>query len=113
MSKISIKTTLYYANWCGHCKRFEPEWDKFSEQINDMGNKIGKSDITVDKIEDNKISQGSVLINGKEIRGYPTVKISVSDDKGKTVEYEYAGKRDAKSLLNHFEKEAHNKLNSV
>jgi len=107
---LTVKGTLYYAHWCGHCKRFEPEWDKFAEKIEEAGGKLNNVKINVDKIEDNKIEKGSALINGKEIRGYPTVKISVTKKGGKPVEYEYSGKRDVESLIDHFTNDAPKKL---
>ena len=31
----SVKVELYYANWCGHCNRFKPEWEKVKKEISE------------------------------------------------------------------------------
>ena len=107
---ITVNGTLYYAHWCGHCKKFEPEWDSLTEKVEESNGKINNININLEKIEDNKIEQGSATINGKPIRGYPTVKIQISKKGDKPVEYEYSGKRSAEALLDHFTKDVPEKL---
>ncbi len=97
---VSIEGTLFYANWCGHCVRFKPEWDKLKQKINESNGKFGENKITIKEYEDSSAPKDVARIGGKEIRGYPTVKIAVSQN-GKTVEYEYEGKRKMEEVYNH------------
>jgi len=79
------RVTLYYADWCGHCQRFKPEWNKF---------KSSSKGIICEEYEDSQLQRmKNPLINGKPIQGFPTIKIEVNNR-----EYEYDGERDAKSL---------------
>lgn len=97
----TIESTLYFANWCGHCHAFVPQWDAFAKKINKEGGVVNGTKIKVAKFEESQMGGKKALINGKEIRGFPTVKIVVTDDNGKKVEYEYSGKRNADFLYNH------------
>ncbi|XP_075252798.1 thioredoxin-related transmembrane protein 1-like [Convolutriloba macropyga] len=38
----------FYAPWCGACRSFEPIWQLFSEQSEDLNVNVGKVDITVE-----------------------------------------------------------------
>lgn len=76
----------YYAEWCGHCKNMEEDWDKLvSKKIN----------INFVKIEDSMISS---LDYEPEVFGYPTIIIMKNGEKVDTFEsnrifenlYEYA-----------------------
>ena len=33
-----LKATLYYADWCGHCKTFKPTWKKIINEYKDNKN---------------------------------------------------------------------------
>jgi len=80
MSEIS----LYYADWCGHCKTFKPEWEALKTTLDDMGvsHKEYESDANPKEVE------------AKGIKGFPTILIK-KDKK----EYVYTGPREAPSIL--------------
>lgn len=83
-----MKLTLYHANWCGHCVKFLPEWNKFKNTIkNKLDNKIEIHDIESSNVTTD------VKIAGKQLEGYPTVKVEYN---GK--EFEYKGKRTYEGL---------------
>ena len=52
----------FYMNGCGHCKKFTPEWDKFSQGYN--GN------LNIRKVE--RADAGDEL-QKYEVKGFPTV----------------------------------------
>lgn len=83
MSKIGI--TLLHAHWCGHCINFMDEWNKMKN--NEKANKI----IKLREFEESEIKESDeklMTINGKEISGYPTIKINILNR-----EYDYKGER--------------------
>ena len=102
---VKIESTLFHADRCGHCKHFLPEWKKLEDKIKGIGGKVGNVTINVQEFEESKIDKSKVKINGKDIRGYPTVKIAVEKN-GKKVENEYDGKRSADELYFHLTEQA-------
>jgi protein disulfide-isomerase/protein disulfide-isomerase A1 len=76
----------FYAPWCGHCKKLEPEFDAAAKTMNDDGVKIplGKVDATVE----------TKLAGKFEVNGYPTLKYFVG---GKPTDYD--GPREAKGIV--------------
>jgi thiol-disulfide isomerase/thioredoxin len=59
--------TLYYAEWCGHCKRLKPDWDKFKQYVKD-----NNLPITIKEVEATELSNESEEIKNK-ISGFPTL----------------------------------------
>lgn len=82
MTKIS----LFYADWCGHCRTFKPIWDALKKEFI-------KNNIEYKEYED---SENEEIIKKEGIDGFPTIKIKKDDD----IEYEYMGERSANGILN-------------
>ena len=87
-----ITLGLVYADWCGHCKAFKPEWKNVEDELKDNPNvqaiSINENDKNKDEIMKN-IDPTLVA------EGYPTIFKKVA---GKPVEY-YQGERNATELL--------------
>ena len=52
----------YYADWCGHCKTMEPEWDSLKEN--------NVHSVNLAKVNDDFVSQ---VKNDAPVQGYPTI----------------------------------------
>jgi thiol-disulfide isomerase/thioredoxin len=86
--------TMYYAEWCGHCKKVKPEFEKFIKSGPITVN--GKScNIRMISPEDNPEAAA-----GKPIRGFPTFLMETTD--GQVVEYK--GERSTKGFLDFINK---------
>lgn len=103
----SIEVTLLHATWCGHCVNFKPHWDKFILYLKKTEGMIGDKKIIVAEYESEKLKNpeyNSVkLINGKEFRGYPTIKITVKEGGKILKEYEYSENRTENDLIKHIQ----------
>jgi thiol-disulfide isomerase/thioredoxin len=80
----NTKITLYYADWCGHCKSFKPTW-------NALKNIFDKHNITYNEYEDSK---DEAIIEKANISGFPTIMIEKEGS-----EYQYNGDRSANSII--------------
>lgn len=80
--------TLYYADWCPHCKTIKPVFQDF------MGNgsvKVNNSYVKCKMVEEKQIQRGV----DPDVKGYPT--LLYSDAAGKIVEFN--GTRDSEGFL--------------
>ena len=71
--------TMYYADWCGHCKVAKPEFSQFAKQ---GILKIGNENCKIRMISPEKEPEAA---KGKNIKGFPSFLLETVD--GKTVEY--------------------------
>ena len=78
------KKVLYYADWCGYCKQFMPEWDKFCNQR--------LTNITTEKIN---CAQNQEMCQNSDILGFPTIILYNGNNKSV-----YHGERTVKGLNN-------------
>jgi thiol-disulfide isomerase/thioredoxin len=69
---------MYYAEWCGHCKRTMPEFEKLKD------NYKGSIKIIAINSED---AQYAELIKTQEIKGFPTIRYYPSGLSGSYQEY--------------------------
>ena len=66
------KLVYFHMNTCGHCKKFNPEWDKFALSYN--------GPLEIKKVERNEA--GSALEKYK-IKGFPTILLIYGEDNTK------------------------------
>jgi len=68
LAKIDTALVMFYAPWCGHCKKLKPEFEKAATSLlaNDPPVTLAKVDCT---------EAGKEACNRFEVRGYPTIKI--------------------------------------
>lgn len=83
---------LAHAEWCGHCKRFSPIFQKMSKKLNS-----GKNGFSCLAIESEELNKNSKLSKVLEIEGFPT--LYWVDQHGKILG-KHEGGRDEGTLLN-------------
>jgi hypothetical protein len=113
MGKLkSVDVTLYYATWCGHCVNMKPEWNRFKENIEGIENTHNSIKIKIEEHEHSELEKkGGGKINGKDIQGYPTIKIKLTCGKEKK-EYDFDkyGKERGSDYMTNFIKNVCNGL---
>ena len=85
------KVVLFYADWCGHCKKLKPAWDDAAKEVN----KDEKKMIKVNCGEGTK--EDKAIMEKYDIDGYPTI-IIFQD--GKPSKYE--GNRNREDFIGLF-----------
>jgi len=83
-----LALVMFYAPWCGHCKRMKPEFDKAGKILaaNDPPVTLAKVDCT---------EAGKDTCGRFEVRGYPTVKIFRNGE----LSSDYNGPREAPGIV--------------
>jgi len=85
--KSGTKLVLFYADWCGHCKKIKPVWDETADEVN------------TDEIKMIKVNCGEgtsadqAVMKKYSIDGYPTI-IKFVNGKAQL----YQGERDSASF---------------
>jgi len=82
---------MFYAPWCGHCKKFKPELEKAAATLRKENLMVAKVDATVEKD----------LASKYKVRGYPTVKFFK-----KGVPIDYNAGRTEKDVINWMRKKS-------
>jgi len=87
------KLVMFYADWCGHCKKLKPVWDEAAADVNKDEKKMIKVNCGEGTADDEKI------MKKYNVQGYPTI---IKFINGKPSEYQ--GDRDADSFKEMFNK---------
>jgi len=81
---------MFYAPWCGHCKRLAPTWEELAaKHAKDVD-----SEVTIAKVD---CTVSTALCSAQDVTGYPTLKFFKSGAE-KEDGVKYRGNRDAASL---------------
>lgn len=80
----SVVVYFFHADWCPHCKKAQPEWDKFMSNFN--GKEVTGYEIECIDVDCTKeTADVKEMLNKFSVESFPTVKM-VKD--GKTIEFE-------------------------
>ena len=91
MKSKDIWMVEFYAPWCGHCKKLEPEWNEAATKLKGQV-KIGKVDAT----------EHTALGQRFKVSGYPTIKVfNYGHGKTDSKAEDYQGQRDAAAIINY------------
>jgi protein disulfide-isomerase A1 len=85
LKKYDNLMVLFYAPWCGHCKKFHPEYAKAAVTLKKENLILAKLDATVNK----------KMAEKYKIQGFPTTKLFIKGDA-----IEYNGGRTEKDVVN-------------
>lgn len=90
--KEDLMLVMFYAPWCGHCKRFAPDYEKAAQQLAKLDPPVHlmKIDATVE----------TEMATSFKVSGYPTLKIF-----RKNKVFEYNGPRDTMGIVEYMKKQ--------
>lgn len=91
--QITKPTLIFFrANWCGHCTRFKPTWDKFVDSANDADliSKIDLVELDVDKPEADAMKARC------RVSGFPTISFLKDND---SPDEKFTGDRTVDALM--------------
>lgn len=80
--KNNATVLFFFADWCPHCKKAKPEWERFTEEYN--GKVVNDYEITcqaIDCTETKPSADTEALIAEYKIESYPTIIMLVNDNK--------------------------------
>jgi thiol-disulfide isomerase/thioredoxin len=90
-NKLNI--TLFYADWCGHCKKFiKDTWTELKEKYNNH------DQVQLNEVDCTNIKSELFTPMQNKIEGFPTLIINYLDKLDEIREKEYSGGRSVKHL---------------
>ena len=84
----SVWMVEFYAPWCGHCKKLQPEWDAAARKTKGM--------VLFGKVN---CDEEQSLCQSFGVRGYPTIKYFKPNAKSPSDAEEYQGGREEAGII--------------
>lgn len=78
------KLYFFYADWCGYCRKFKPEWEKLKAEPN-LGIELEEVDCS---------NEAPALAKEYDVKGFPTLILVHSSNK-----VTYEGERSANAII--------------
>jgi protein disulfide-isomerase A1 len=97
ISKHDFIVVEFYAPWCGHCKKLEPEYEKAASILSSNDPPVVLAKVDASEEANKAIAQEF------DIQGFPTIKIL--RNKGKSAQ-EYKGPREADGIVEYLKKQS-------
>lgn len=89
---------LFYANWCGHCKKLKPTWAKTAETAKEKGLTMIQINVGGEENDSEETKRKNAAISTKyNIDGYPTI---ILFKNGNAIPYD--GPRTPEGFMNAF-----------
>lgn len=85
-SNSVLNCTMYYVDWCPHCKDAKPEWKKIMDSYN--GKTVNGKKIIVTSIDCEKTPEGIAAAKKAGVESYPTFKFDLDGQ-----ELKFSGER--------------------
>ena len=102
VNKLNI--TLFYAHWCGHCKKFiKDTWTELKEKYDNH------DQVQLNEVDCTNIKSELFTPMQNKIEGFPTLIINYLDKLDEIREKEYSGGRSVKHLEEFIQKMIENK----
>ena len=104
LKELPVALVEFYAPWCGHCKRLEPEYEKAATELAKTG-----LDVALAKVD---ATEETGLASQYGVRGYPTLKLFRFGEEAAP----YEGQRTARDIVKFMKKHStpsSTELNSV
>jgi len=95
LEEHDIALVMFYAPWCGHCKRMKPEFEKAAKTLD-----VSDPPVTLAKVDCTEA--GKDTCGRFEVRGYPTVKIFRNGE----LSQDYNGPREAPGIIKYMKGQA-------
>jgi len=86
----NCKIVLYHANWCGHCIRFMPEWQRLKQNFTQFND--GQNNTILVNYENYEDTSNKEQISEARVTGFPTIHIKFNGLE------EYKGERNADAI---------------
>ena len=90
---LDKKITLFYADWCGHCKTFKDQWQYIQDFAENNKNNLKKQGVNF-MTEAFEADRNKKEVQRNKIDGFPTIRIT---ENGNT--RDYMGERNAHTII--------------